>query len=194
MKMSKRLLSTVKDSAFFVIGEIVVALLVIAVYYALGIYLENVIFTYKVITGAILGSAVMIVNYVALSFFVTRAADKIIELRGNKEMTEEEIEEFTKENTRKIQTTVQLSFFIRTFSMIGVLVIALLSGQFDVIATAIPLVCFRPIISARELFARRSGAAAAPAAPSDANVTEKETVAEEPAEEDETAEEHSKEQ
>jgi hypothetical protein len=186
--MSKRLLSTVKDSAFFVIGEIVVALLVIAVYYALGIYLENVIFTYKVITGAILGSAVMIVNYVALSFFVTRAADKIIELRGKGEMTEEEIEKFTKENTRKIQTTVQLSFFIRTFSMIGVLVIALISGHFDVIATAIPLVCFRPIISAGELFARRGGGAVA-AAPESGIAAEENSVTEEATEADAAAEE-----
>ena len=153
--MNKKSLTYLKESSMFAIGELSVAALTVLIYFGLSFAIEQVIFSYKVITGAALGSFIMIANYTALSFYISRVADSIMALRGKGDMTDEQIEKFTRENVSKIQKSVQLSFIIRTACMIGALILAFISKQFDVVATVIPLLAFRPIIAFCEIVTRK---------------------------------------
>ena len=114
-------------------------------------------FSYRVVTGVILGSAVIILNFLFLYISVNRAVDNYMELRGNKEMTEEEAEKFAKDNAMMIQNATKLSYVIRTFTMMGALVAALLLDWFDVIATVVPLLAFRPVLFASQLLSKKKG-------------------------------------
>ena len=78
-------------------------------------------------------------------------------LRGDKEMTEEEAEKFARENAIIIQNATKLSYFIRTFSMMAALVVALLLDWFDVIATVVPLLAFRPVLFVSQLLTKKKG-------------------------------------
>ncbi len=140
-----------RDIFPLVVGEAIVSLLVIGVYLIVQACLpEQVIFSYKVITGAALGSLVIIVNYAALSILVGRVVNRVLDMRGSGEMTEEEAAEFANKNAMKIQNTVTKSYIIRTLSMVAALVAALFIPVFEVIATVVPLLMFKPILYATE--------------------------------------------
>ena len=127
-------------------GEVIVSALVCAAYLILGK------FDYTVITGALLGSAVTVANFAVLTFSVNRAVDRYLELRGSREMSEEEAEAFAKEHTMAVQNAAARSFIIRTVSMLAALVAAfLLTDLFSLLATAIPLLMFRPLLYVLEL-------------------------------------------
>lgn len=104
-------------------------------------------FSYKVVTGAILGAAVSVVNFIVLCNAVNRGIDKFLELRGDAEMDEEEAADFAEKNSSVIQAAVQKSMFIRSGSIVVVLVVAFLLGWFDPIATVIPILMYRPLIT-----------------------------------------------
>ena len=128
---------------FFVLilGEVIVSLVMLLVYF----FIDK--FSYKVITGAVLGSALTVINFIIMAFYTGRAFDRAIEARGTREMSEEEIEEFTREQRKSVEAASKLSYIIRTFVMIGALVLAFISGFFDVIATVVPFLMFRPILT-----------------------------------------------
>ena len=117
-----------------------------------GVYLLINRFTPSVITGSLLGIFVTVINFIILSVSIGRAFDKALKERGTKELTEEEIEKFTAEQNVAMQAAAKKSFFIRTILMLAVLVLAFISGFFDVIATVIPLLLFRPIITVDAIF------------------------------------------
>ena len=50
-----------------------------------------------------------------------------------------------------VQNAIKISFILRTASMLVALVIAFLLDRFDPIATAIPLLAFRPLITVIEI-------------------------------------------
>ena len=125
-----------------VIGELIVSLIVSCVY----LILKR--FSFAVIAGCLLGSAVAILNFVILSVSVNRAIDKAMAERGTGEMTEEEAAAFAQKNGAAVQRAAQGSYLVRQILMLGVLVCAfLLDGWFDVIATLVPLLMFRPLLS-----------------------------------------------
>ena len=133
------------------VGEAVVALLVIC-----GALLLNLIgiiatFDFKIILGALLGAAVIVVNHVFLSIKVDLEIKKFVKLRGDKEMTDEEADKFAKENSTNIQNAMKSSFVIRTASILITLLVAFITKLFNPIATAIPMFAFRAIITASEL-------------------------------------------
>ena len=130
---------------FLIFGEAVASLIMI------GIYALLKKFSYPVVTGAVLGSAITIFNFVWLSFSVNRAIDQVMEKRGNKEMTEEEAAAFAAENQAVVQRAAQGSYLLRQILMLGALSLAFVSGWFDVIATLIPLLLFRPLITVHGL-------------------------------------------
>ena len=66
-------------------------------------------------------------------------------------MSDEEAEKFAAENSMPIQNAIKTSFIVRTASMLATLVIAFLLDWFNPLATAIPLLAFRPLLSAIEL-------------------------------------------
>ena len=136
---------------FLILGEVIVSLIVS------GVYLLLDKFSVSVIAGGLLGSAVAILNFVILSVSVNRAIDKAMEERGTGEMTDEEAAAFAQKNAAAVQRAAQGSYIIRQILMLGVLVGAFLLGDwFDVIATLIPLLAFRPLLSVCGLMKKKS--------------------------------------
>ena len=139
--MQKKNMPT-SEILFLVVGELIVSLIVS------GVYLLLNRFSFAVISGCLLGSAVTVFNFVFLSISVNRAIDKALAGRKEGEMTEEEAEAFAAENQAAVQRAAQGSYLVRQILMLGVLVCAfLLDGWFDVIATVIPLIMFRPLLT-----------------------------------------------
>lgn len=143
----------IKETTILAVGEIAISLLVVAGYLVAGLF--GVDFSYRVITGVLLGSLVSILNFLFLSISVNRAVDSYLALRGTREMTDEEAEKFTLEHSMKIQNTVKTSFIIRTLSILATLIVAFMLDWFDPIATAIPLLAYRPIMSVGELVRKK---------------------------------------
>ncbi len=139
------------DTIVLAIGELIVSAVTILIFVLLGK------FDYKVVTGAALGSLVMIANFFALSVAVDKAINRFIEMRGSAEMDDEEAEEFAKKQGMAIQNMMTKSYLTRSFTMIAALIIALLTKQFNVIATAVPLLMQRPLIYASEFIKRKRG-------------------------------------
>ena len=133
------------DITLLTLCEIAVAALVVAGFIIADAAFD-IQFTYRVITGAALGAAVTVLNYVFLTLSVDRAVNNYLALRGTREMTEEEAETFARENSAPIQNAIKLSFIIRTATMLAALVVGFLLDVFDPIATAIPLLAYRPLL------------------------------------------------
>ena len=135
----------INDIMPMIIGEAVVALLVclgFGILDMLGLY--N--FDARIISGAALGAVVMIANYAFLTLSVDRAMNQFVTLRGNKEMDEEEAQQFAKENSAVVQNAIKSSFTLRTVSIFAALVLAFILDWFNPLATAIPLFAFRPLL------------------------------------------------
>ena len=139
------------DTIYLAVGETIISLLITLIYTALGK------FDWTVLSGAVLGSTVTVINFLILSFSVNKALNKYIELRGDKEMTEEEAEKFAKTNSIKVQNAVTKSYIFRTALMMGALVLSLITGYFDAIATIIPLIMYKPLLYAIQFVKKKRG-------------------------------------
>ena len=129
-----------------IVGEILVSALVCGVYLIIGKFGTPVLF------GALLGSAVTVANFLVLVITTNRAIDRIMEERGEKEMSDEEAAEFAAEHQSKLQAAAKLSYIIRTLSLIGALVLAfIINDVFSVIATLVPLIMLRPILTVSQI-------------------------------------------
>ena len=141
---TKGKLSAYIDTVWLALGEAVVALLISAVY----LLIKR--FDYTVVTGAVLGGAVTVINFFILSVGVNRAVNGYIAGRGDEEMDEEQAEKYAQENGMAVQNAMMKSYIFRMLLMIGSLVLAGISGHFGIIATVIPLLMYRPILYAVE--------------------------------------------
>lgn len=137
------------ETAFILIGELIVSLIVC------GVYLIINKFSYKVITGVSLGTAVTVLNFLFLAISTNRAFDRAMEARGTKEMDDEEAEKFAAEHQATLQNAVKVSFIVRTLTMLAALVVAFLLKWFDVIATLVPLLMLRPIITVESILRQK---------------------------------------
>jgi hypothetical protein len=107
-------------------------------------------FDYRIVTGAFLGAVVMIANYLFLIISVDNQIKGFVKKRGNRDMGDDEAEEYAKEHSAPVQKAIALSSTIRTVSMMATLVLAFLTKWFNPIATAIPMFAFRfllPVIN-----------------------------------------------
>lgn len=149
--------SNLGEILIILIGELAVSLITAGVYLAVEAIADNGAFTYRVISGLALGTAVVIANYLVLTVSVNRAINKVMALRPEGEMTEEEIMEFAEKNQGTIKNAAAFSYIIRTLTMLLTFVLAftLLKRWFAVVATVVPLLAFRPIIMAGEFFRKR---------------------------------------
>ena len=151
----KKDLSYLKGVFALALGEAIVASLTV-----LGFFLCNIAFdtgfSYRVFTGAALGAAVTVGNYLALIISVNTQVEKYLALRGSQEMTDEETEKFTQEHSMRIQNSMRASYIARTVTMLAALVAALLLDWFSPLAVAIPLLAYRPILTVSELLRRRN--------------------------------------
>lgn len=140
------------EIAALTIGEIIVSLIVVAVYLIIG----GGKIHYSVITGAALGSAVIVLNFLFLSISTNRAIDKVMAERGDAEMGEEEAAEWAAKHQSTIQSASKLSYVVRMLSMVATLVLAFLLGNvFDLIATLVPLLMMRPILMISQFIKRK---------------------------------------
>lgn len=139
------------DTIYLAIGEAIVSLLVLLVYLAIGK------FDWTVITGVILGSLATIANFVILSIALNKALDKFIDMRGDKELSEEEAEAFAKANSIKVQNAVTKSYVFRTGLMMGSLVIAFITKCFNPIATLVPLAMYKPLLYVTQFAKQKRG-------------------------------------
>lgn len=142
---------TAKQIALLTLAEVVISAVICLVYFLLGH------FSYKVITGAALGSVVTVANFIFLTFSVNRAIDRYLELRGTREMDEEEAAKFAEEHAMAVQNAATRSFIIRTVTMLAAFVIAFLLEWFEPLATVIPLLMFRPILYILEALKKKKG-------------------------------------
>ena len=149
---NKNKLSLYIDTVWLAIGEAIVATLISVVFLLIGK------FNYSVVTGAVLGGAVTVINFLILSVGINRAINKFVEERGEDEMDEEEADKYAKEHGMTVQNAMMKSYMLRMFLMIGALVLAGVSGWFDIIATVIPLLMYRPILYVTEFIKTKMSA------------------------------------
>ena len=149
---NKNKLSLYIDTVWLAIGEAIVATLISVVFLLIGK------FNYSVATGAVLGGAVTVINFLILSVGINRAINKFVEERGEGEMDEEEADKYAKEHGMAVQNAMMKSYMLRMFLMIGALVLAGVSGWFDIIATVIPLLMYRPILYVTEFIKTKMSA------------------------------------
>ena len=142
---NKNKLAVYIDTVWLALGELIVAMLISA-----GFLIFKK-FNYTVITGATLGGAVTVINFLILSIGINRAINKFGDERGDKEMDEEEAEKYANEHGTAVQNAMLKSYMLRMLLMIGSLVLAGISGWFNIIATVIPLLMYRPILYTVEL-------------------------------------------
>ena len=149
--------SNLAEVMLILTGELIVSAITAGVYLLVDKFSDRSVFDYTVITGLLLGTAVVIANYAFLSISVSRAIKKVMALRPEGEMTEEEIIEFSEKNQGIIKNAAATSYIVRTLSMLVtfVLVFTLLDEWFAVVATVVPLLAFRPIIMVSEIFRKR---------------------------------------
>ena len=153
--MKKRFISF-GDTFILLLGEILVSLLVIGGYLLVDLIFSTDYFSYRVITGTVLGSAVIVLNYFFLRVFLNRAINGFMTKRGKSEMDEETAVRFATENMAPIKNTITISLIVRTFTMLAALVVAFVLDWFAPIATVIPIVAFRPILTVASLLRRKS--------------------------------------
>lgn len=138
----------VTETLRLAIGELIVSALVVFVY---ALIQKTV--RWQVPVSALIGSAVMVLNF----FFLARSTDKLfmsaMEARGNKEMDEEQIAAFTAEYQAKMATKTQISFLIRILSMAAT--VALTFIFLEGIAAAVPLLMQRPLLYVNEFFRKK---------------------------------------
>ncbi len=148
---------TFLNTVLLILGEIIVSLIVIGAYLLGDLLFKSDFwdFSYRIITGAALGSVVTVLNYVFLTVSVNRAVNRFLTLRGSREMTDEEASEFAAKHAMGIQNAIKTSFLVRTASIVATLVIAFILDWFAPLATIIPLLAFRPLITFIELVKRK---------------------------------------
>ena len=156
MTENKKQKGPLGDIAPLAIGEVIVCGLTIGGF-ALADLLDLYATDYfKVVLGALLGAIIILANHLWLSLTVDREIKKYLDIRGSREMDEEEIESFTRQHSAAIQKAMASSTVIRTGAMLAMLVLAFVTGWFNPIATAIPMFALRPILSAAELIKSKS--------------------------------------
>lgn len=139
------------DTVYLAVGEGVVAALICAVYLIIGR------FDYTVLTGALLGGGVTVLNFLLLSYSVNKAVNRYIGERGSREMSDEEAEKFAADHKMDIQNAMTKSYILRNALMLGSILLAILTKQFDLVAILVPLVMYKPIIYLTELIKKKRG-------------------------------------
>ncbi len=132
------------DFLFLGVGELLIALLTVGGFFLFDKY------DFRVLVGALIGAVVIVINYAMLTVAVNRAVDRVMAERGEGEMTEEEASAFAAAHTAEVQKSVKASYLVRQLILLVLLVVPLLFKIANVLAVAIPLLMFRPIVMARE--------------------------------------------
>ena len=122
-----------QETAVVVVGQI------ICIGFMFGIYALMKLFSVKVLLGGVIGGLLAVLNFFFMAVFASLAADKA-----------------EAQDVKGGQKILQLSQMGRYLIMFIVLIAIGISDSCDLIATALPLVFVRPIISVGGFF-RKSG-------------------------------------
>ena len=137
------------ETLVLLLGEVAVGAVTALAFFLLGRL------NYRVFTGFALGCAAVLFNFIFLALAVNRAVDAIMAERGDAAMDDEAAAEFAEKHKAQLQKRVQLSQAARTLAMAAVLILALVTDYFDVVATVIPLLSFRPLLNAAALICNK---------------------------------------
>ncbi len=141
--------TTKGDVLFLILGELLVSLLTLG-----GFFLFEHL-DHTAIIGVLVGSFVSVMNFALLAFAVNRALARAMSERKKGEMTDEEIEAFVAAHGAEVQKQVKATYFFRQTALLLFLLVFLILKLANVIAVAIPLLMFRPILMVRELILKK---------------------------------------
>ena len=122
-----------RETAVVAIGQVVCVAAMIGICALLGLYSR------AILLGGIFGGILAVLNFFFMAISAMMAADKA-----------------ESQNVAGGKATVQLSFIVRMAVLFIVLFALIKSGLCDALASVLPLVFTRPIISVGEFF-RKSG-------------------------------------
>jgi len=120
-----------KQSALFFVGELLGAAVMFGVY----ALLQRL--NFSVVLGGTLGVIIAALNFFFMALYATIAADKAIN-----------------QDVAGGQRVMRISQLVRYILMFGALVVIGVSKKCDLIATVIPLLLFRPIVSVIAFFGK----------------------------------------
>ena len=131
---------------FLIIGQLVISAVILLIY----LIMDKL--ALSVLLGALLGSAITVFNFLFLIITTNRAIDRVLEERGEGEMSDEEAAAFAEAHRARLQWVTKRSSIVRLISIAAALVLALLlDGVFNVLATVIPLLMLRPLLTLSQL-------------------------------------------
>lgn len=139
-----------------IVGEIITSAAVIAVFMIVNLIGKQPLLHYSVVLGVLLGSLITVMNFILLSVLTTRAVNKALADRGEAEMTDDEAAVFAKEHQAKLQLAMTVSYVIRIATMVAALIVAFIFKEvFNPIATVVPILMLRPILTVTQLILRK---------------------------------------
>ena len=139
----------VRELLAILIGELITSLIIC------GVFLIIKKYTLEVLLGVLLGSAVTFLNFLVLSIMTNRVINRFLEARGNAELSDEDAEALALKFQGQVQNQMKLSFIIRILVLAAALVVAFISDLFNPLATVIPLLMLRPILTISEIIRRK---------------------------------------
>ena len=117
------------ETGIIAIGEVICLALMLAVYALLGR------FSREVLLGGIIGALLAVLNFFFMAMGASMAADKAV----NQDVTGG-------------QKQIKLSYFIRMIAIFVILFACVKSGLCNALASVLPLLFVRPVITVAEFF------------------------------------------
>ena len=136
----------VYELLFLISGQLVISAVISAIY----LIMDKL--TLSVALGALFGGAITVFNFLFLIITTNRAIDRVLAERGEGEMSDEEAAAFAEKHRARLQWVTKRSSIVRLISIAAALILALLlDGVFNVLATVIPLLMLRPLLTLSQL-------------------------------------------
>lgn len=117
------------ESGIIAIGEVICLALMLAVYALLGR------FSREVLLGGIIGALLAVLNFFFMAMGASMAADKAVN-----------------QDVKGGQKQIKLSYFIRMIAIFVILFACVKSGLCNALASVLPLLFVRPVITVAEFF------------------------------------------
>ena len=117
------------ETGIIAIGEVICLALMLAVYALLGR------FSRQVLLGGIIGALLAVLNFFFMAMGASMAADKAVN-----------------QDVKGGQKQIKLSYFIRMIAIFVILFACVKSGLCNALASVLPLLFVRPVITVAEFF------------------------------------------
>lgn len=117
------------ETGIIAIGEVICLALMLAVYALLGR------FSREVLLGGIIGALLAVLNFFFMAMGASMAADKAVN-----------------QDVKGGQKQIKLSYFIRMIAIFMILFACVKSGLCNALASVLPLLFVRPVITVAEFF------------------------------------------